>query len=528
MKKVTLFPLLFAIALSGYLLLVMTVNLSSFPGLHADEAWVGLNANSIIYNGTRTIHGVNTYTSSFYSWLVSLGFRGAGVHLFTLRFVGVFLNFLGFLIVLGSFYKYIDKKSIFIYLALLISGSSLLLFPRIAWEVCALQGFFLSIKFSILLKHLKGYRLEFIDVFLFLTITSIGTINHFIFIFESLGLALAALLLHLRYCNKNTIELLYLSVLSSGWVAIIYLVKPSIADEFFQEYRYALLITTLVILVTIDLFFLKTRFQIVHGLDSINSKYLKLLYGIACLFSLGVLGFLGGKFFAGHSWSFFGTISGIVVIERLSSYLLTAVESRWLEIVWGGLIAIFIIRGFQKLANKLDADKLQMDVFCYLYTLSCLLFISLSPGNSDRYYIIPIYLFVASFPLVVRNHRVNSRSRYCWGALILWLGLTLSVEQSLLWRNILSTDNRPPVLVTYHNYRDYSSHFLKHHELLQFLRKRKICHIDRNTSYFIYFPLDFHFLTDRFPCDPAPTVRIEHCPHCWGEPKYFKVIKSPG
>lgn len=528
MKKVTLFPLLFTIAISGYLLLVMTVNLSSFPGLHADEAWVGLNANNIIYNGARTIHGVNTYTSSFYSWLISLGFRGWGVHLFTLRFLGVFLTFLGFIIVLCSLYKYVDKKSIFLYLALLLSCSSLLLFPRIAWEVCALQGFLLSIKFAILLKYFKGYKLGYIDVFVFLAVTSIGVINHFIFIFESLGLALAALLLQLRYFNKNTIELFYLSVLSSGWVAVIYLIKPSITEEFFQTYRYALLVTTLLILVTIDWFFLKTRFRIVHRLDRLDRKYLKLLYGSAFLFSLGILGFLVEKFVATHTWSFFGTISGIVVIERLSSYLLTAVESRWLEITWGALIAIFILRGFQKLTNKLDVEKLQIDVFCYFYTLSCLLFISLSPGNSDRYYIIPVYLFVASFPLVVRNHQVSSRSRYFWGALILWFGLTLSLEQSLLWKNILSTENRPPVLVRYHNYQDSSSHFLKHNELLQYLRERKICHIDINTSYFIYFPLDFHFLTARFPCDPTPIVRIEHCPHCWGYPKYFKIIKSPG
>lgn len=524
MKRVQELPVLFIITILSYLLAVMTVNLSSFPGLHADEAWVGLNANNIIYNGVRSIHGVNTYTSSLYSALVALGFMKFGVHLFTLRFVGVFLNLLSFAIVAFSYYKYVDKKATFLYLALLLSCSSLLLFPRIAWEVCALQGFFLSIKFSILLKYFKGDKLNFVDVFAFFTLTSIGIINHFIFIFESLGFSLAALFLHLRYRDKATLELLYFSIFPVGLAAIIYFIKPPISEEIFQTYGYALLFLAITILAMASLLFIHTRFRIQELVDR---SIAKVFYAIALISGIAVVFFLLSKFYALHTWSFFGTLSGIVVIERLSSYLLSSAEERWLEIAWGIILGIFLVRGFQKLLQfKNTTNTIQGEVFFYLYTLCSLLCISLSPGNSDRYYIIPVYLFAASFPLVVRNHGIIGKTRYFWGILLVILSSTLALEHSLLWRNIAELYNRPPVVVTYYNYRDRSSHFLKHNELLAFLRERKLCQIHIDTTFFIYFPLDFHFLTNRIPCDRTRTARIEYCPHCLGEPKYFKIIES--
>ena len=74
MKKIKILPICLSFLILIYILFVMLVNLSSFPGLHGDEAWFGLNAREILHHGTRSLHGLNTYTSSFYIWLISLTF----------------------------------------------------------------------------------------------------------------------------------------------------------------------------------------------------------------------------------------------------------------------------------------------------------------------------------------------------------------------------------------------------------------------------------------------------------------------
>ncbi len=285
MKKVKILPIYLSFLILIYIISVMTVNLSSFPGLHGDEAWFGLNAREILHHGTRSLHGLNTYTSSFYSWLISLTFRLLGIKVFSLRLLGVFLNILGFIIVVYSLNKYVDQKTSILFLFLLLSCSSLLLFPRIAWEVCALQVFFLSLKFNLLLKYFKNHEFTRLHIFLFLFITSLGVINHFIFIFESFGLTVAALILHLRYFNKTTIELLYLSFLSLIVVSIIYVTKPLIDDNIFQAYRYILLIISLAVLALFSTIFIKTQQQI-SQLLSLLPRFKQIFYWLAGVFLL--------------------------------------------------------------------------------------------------------------------------------------------------------------------------------------------------------------------------------------------------
>lgn len=48
MKKVKILPIYLSFLILIYIISVMTVNLSSFPGLHGDEAWFGINAGEIL------------------------------------------------------------------------------------------------------------------------------------------------------------------------------------------------------------------------------------------------------------------------------------------------------------------------------------------------------------------------------------------------------------------------------------------------------------------------------------------------
>ena len=69
-------------AIFGYKALVATamavmtaalfLRLPSFPGLHGDEAWVGLRALEQQANGMFTLRGMNGYTGSLFPQLVAL------------------------------------------------------------------------------------------------------------------------------------------------------------------------------------------------------------------------------------------------------------------------------------------------------------------------------------------------------------------------------------------------------------------------------------------------------------------------
>ncbi|CCI30161.1 exported hypothetical protein [Microcystis aeruginosa PCC 9809] len=50
MKKVKILPIYLSFLILIYIISVMTVNLSSFPGLPGDEAWFGLNAHEILHH----------------------------------------------------------------------------------------------------------------------------------------------------------------------------------------------------------------------------------------------------------------------------------------------------------------------------------------------------------------------------------------------------------------------------------------------------------------------------------------------
>jgi hypothetical protein len=505
-----------------YISSVMTWDLASFPGLHGDEAWLGLNAEKILREGTRTIHGMNTYTGVLYSGLVALFFQGMGITVFSLRMVGVIFNWLGLIMVAMSLYRYLDRQAALLATFLFLASSSYLLFPRIAWEVCALQGFFLAIHFAILLRYLKTDRLEWGAAYTFFLITALGVLNHFIFIYESLGLTLATVLIAIRYCNRQAIELLALSLLSLVMVMTLYISKPSISEDDFQKYWLILLVISLLFLGIITFIFEKIR-ELSSSILPRILPHRQFWSWVVMIPIIGIVCFLLFQFITIHSWSFFGTISGIVVIERLSSYSLNNYEKSGLEIAWGALLLLFVIRGIQKIYRQSDQEKMPIAVFFFLYTFSCLLFISLAPGTSDRYYIIPLYLLLFSFPIVVMKETRRASDRSFWLGLSLVLGITISITQSLLWKNILQTDNRVPITVRYGNYQDLSHHFLKLDDLATFLEEKQICKVDEETNFFIKNPLEFLGIDRSFPCDPNKTVRIEYCETCLDFPKYFRI-----
>jgi 4-amino-4-deoxy-L-arabinose transferase-like glycosyltransferase len=72
-----------AVAL-GVATVLLCSGLDAIPGLHGDEAWVGLRAHAI-WNGERPVTGMNAYTGPIYEFLMAAWLRLVGYRVFTLR-----------------------------------------------------------------------------------------------------------------------------------------------------------------------------------------------------------------------------------------------------------------------------------------------------------------------------------------------------------------------------------------------------------------------------------------------------------
>lgn len=72
--------------------LVLALDLAAMPGLHGDEAWVGLRADELARGGAWSWFGMRDHAGPLHALLVAAGFAAWGSSAWTLRLVGVVTN----------------------------------------------------------------------------------------------------------------------------------------------------------------------------------------------------------------------------------------------------------------------------------------------------------------------------------------------------------------------------------------------------------------------------------------------------
>lgn len=85
-------PVAAAVAIAVLGALSMLPYLADAPGLHSDEAWVGVRAWNIYQQGDASWFGTQRYTGPLHQLLVALSFRIFGPGIYSLRGVGVVAN----------------------------------------------------------------------------------------------------------------------------------------------------------------------------------------------------------------------------------------------------------------------------------------------------------------------------------------------------------------------------------------------------------------------------------------------------
>jgi hypothetical protein len=241
------FSILIAFLIAG------VFRLSRFPGLHADEAWVGLRAVEIMQNGFSSVHGMNRYTGAAFPGLVALTFSALGVNVLSLRLLGALSNWASIALVMWTFRS---RGSVSFYAALLFASSLLFLFySRVAWEVCAFENFTLALIIFALSKLLSADRPRFRYAFLFFFAFAFGTWNHFIFLSAALSFTITALFVSFRDQSCQGARIFLLSTGNLLVQAVLYYGEPRIADGDFINHAMPALLSGIALVLVVAILF---------------------------------------------------------------------------------------------------------------------------------------------------------------------------------------------------------------------------------------------------------------------------------
>lgn len=218
--------------LLGYLLFgagfvyLLTVNLDVLPGLHGDEAWVGLRARHIVLGEDSSIHGMNGYTGAAFPYLVAASFRAFGMSVGSLRGVGVALN-LATIALLAVSAAIVGRGRGVFALLVLIAGSTLMTSKtRVAWELTACGPVLAALAILTCVIWLRseerlsrrGVTLGSAAVFF---VNATGVYNHFIYIAFAAALFVATALSVLRRTSHRAAQLAVVQAFSMVNVAAL-------------------------------------------------------------------------------------------------------------------------------------------------------------------------------------------------------------------------------------------------------------------------------------------------------------------
>jgi hypothetical protein len=498
------------------LLFAAVFRLSRFPGLHGDEAWAGLRAIEIMQNGFFSVHGMVHYIGAAFTGLVAVTFSALGATVFSLRLPGALLNWAAIALVMSTFWS---RGSVPLYLGLLFASSLLFLFySRVAWEVCAFENFTLVLIIFALSRLLSTDRPRFRHAFLFFFAFAFGTYNHFIFLAAALSFTIAALFISFRDQSAGGTRIFLLNALNLLVQAVIYYGKPRIADGDFLNHAMpallsggALLLGATFLFVIIDRRFSPLVVQFLAAKPFSQSRLGSLLMYFV---------FAGLIYaFREHLSSFFGTLSGVIMRERVVSdetELVDSVAGLFWAAVLLGLFLLFLIRATcSHGARQPDALTSVLLVWPAAFLA---IFHFVTPHTAERYYLIPHFLFLVALALVLNEIHFFWKKAL---GVVLIIGFIQS--QFFFWSEVTKTENRRPMEFRFgHYYRDTSAHFLKLDQLATFLREKGICKTE-SSSFFINEPLQFMQKTHPPFCRESAVARIEYCDTCREPVPWFAI-----
>ena len=492
----------------------LLVRLNSFPGLHGDEAWVGLRALEQQTRGMFTLRGMNGYTGSLFPEIVSLVFSIIPASVGSLRLAGAILNGLA----LGLTALALWKRGAAALTFALAMGSSLLFlfYSRVAWEVNALQNLLLALVLLTLPHLLERGRSPHRWLFLLLLAFSLGCWSHAIFIAAALSFAAATLLVALKWPGESSARLLLIGQLNL-LVQIVLCGRHFVGDGAFVARALPAMLAGLGLIALATHAYVRVEgYLLPYTIKALTDRR------VARLATVLLVGFVVLSLAASPigDVSFFGTVSGMILLERVVSYLPGPIEMIALHLRMVLLLALFAAAALRSLSLRSkpsEPEQLLLPLFC-LWTIAYFPALRLSIASvADRYYIIPQFLLFVSIALAIDGFRASWKMP----AIALLLAGFVHAQVTMV-REAFRDEDRPPFeLFDYAGYTDTSRHFMRLDALTNELKSRAACRVE-SSSFFIVQPMRFLMAVGQ-PCTGNAEVRVEYCAACLAPVRGFEL-----
>jgi len=486
-------------------------DLAFFPGLHGDEAWIGLYAGRVLSGGLTTPHLMNDYTGALFGWAVAAIFRVFGPSVFTLRLLSASLNAaaaVGF--VLWARRSFGPRAAVAM-TGLLASSAMFLFYGRVAWEVCAFENALVLAVLWSCRTFIEEDRFPPASVLTFFGAIAFGSINHFIFLSVPLSLFVYSIAAAAFWGDRDARRLRPLFAFAVLLGGICYL-KRFLSPEAFAA-RPLLFIGGFAALVpTFTVAFLSWQ----GGLPGAGVLQIPLVRRAAAI----VLGLGAAAFSIWHLPALIQILSGVSLLRRVTA-LDPIWPLRWALYLWGAWLAAALITRTTLFASRPGAAAgPRYARFVLLWAAAyCSTFILIRNTSSIRYYLLAHALFLSALSFVLGERRWSPRALTLAGLIVVGL-------HGFYWSEAARRVERRPIVFRTGFRKEKSIDFIYKDSLFERLDRDRVCVWDHSKQDFLYIPAIFHRQGTPVDCDPSKVLELEYCRECERPPYYTYTLRS--
>ena len=501
LKRHSSFLNIIKLSLFGYFSFWWLYKLAVLPGLHADEANLGIKAYQYQSIGISHLYGMNTYTGILQSLLDLASFRLFSLGVAQLRLGGVLFNLLGLTIVFRTLLVYRTNKMWLILLLILGQSALYILSPRVAWEVNSFTLFFMSLLLAFTFRICQDkINISGNWAAIFLITNFLDTYNHILFSCLSVSFFCGVFLWSICYRSWYYKNLLWLSGINLFNLIGLHFMMRFWADAV-QQVLGLQIIPSLLLLFILEVFLFRSLKKVKPAqIESmfiklpVPPKTIRLLIYAALIVALGF-------FIIYHGMAFLQVSANYKILLHFFSYRVPG----WVQVLLlftGGLYCCyFLLFLFEDFYHKDDAVLAfvvvaYLGLFC-MYTINC----------SFRYYL-AIYLLISIYMAFKMSKKA-----------LISLPLMISLCAMFCFLNfyllaIFTHEDRPVKAVNFtigNNQTETSAHFLSNKPLLDSLRKYKIGEINYVADrYFLEQPVLFYKLFKPWKEVPSHTAIVDY------------------
>lgn len=502
-----------ALAVLAGLAVQLFWRLGEFPGLHGDEAWVGLFSMRLLDRGVYTPHEMNTYTGALYGLLVGPVMERFGVSPWSLRLTGAALNPLAWLALWAAVRRASGPVAGLAWALLAATSGLIALKSRVAWEVYALQPLCAALALWSAVRLAEGGGRSWSFVLLLACV--VGVQNHFIFLSLPAALALTAALLAARRPDGPGGALLAPTMTACLLGAAVVVVKPRLSEENWPALRGALLAA----------FWLAP----VAGLGLCAALERRRAALAAALAAPVWRGPWPRRLFVGlllacawfHGYAFIETASGVEVVKRLASLAVPAWAAVPLYLWAAALVWAAFSEAWRRLEDGGEDLAPGAALLAVLPAAYAAVFIVFRNTSSMRYYVLANLVVLAalasSWPRRAPALRPAVLSALAAGGLGVWAVFAAALG---------GPAERPPLRFRVGWHREKSHDFVSKDGLWAFLERERPCGLVHDES-MIDIPIHFRRRWRPVPdCDRSRSVRTRYCDDC-ARPPYIVAETVP-